>query len=63
MKIFAGGCGAVGWAVASDTRDLRFESSNGQFYRLLAVLKLYRKDENIENRYRQLPNNNIRPVL
>ena len=43
------GCGPVGRAVASDIRDLRFESSHRQYYLLSTVLhKLCRKDENKE---------------
>ena len=42
-------CLAVGRAVASDTRDPRFESSHRKFYLLSTVLsKLHRKDENKE---------------
>ena len=40
-------CDAVGRAVASDTRDLRFESSHRQIiYNLLYYCQLYWKDEN-----------------
>ena len=35
------GCGEVGRAVASSTRDPRFESSHRQIYLLSIVVKLY----------------------
>ena len=37
------GCGAVGRAVASDTRDPRFECSHQNFYLLSYVLKILAK--------------------
>ena len=40
------GCGAVGRAVASDTRDPQFESSHWQLYRLSTVLKAVLKRQN-----------------
>ena len=38
------GCGSVGRAVSSNTRDLCFKSSLRQFYKPSTVLNLYRKD-------------------
>ena len=46
------GGGSVGRAVASDTRDLRFESQ-AKFY--LPILHLNRKDENKEKEARNGP--------
>ena len=49
LATWGSGCGAVGRAVASNTRDTRFQSSRRQFNLLSIVLnKLYRKDENKE---------------
>ena len=46
------GCGSVGWAVASDTRDPRFKSRHQQSF----IFQLYiRKDENIKKEARNGP--------
>ena len=44
------GCGSVGRAVATDTRDPRFESSRRQFNFLSSVFKLCWKDEKIKKK-------------
>ena len=50
MKL-GGGCGAVGRAVASKTKDLQFESSNWQiFITIICNEKVCWKDENKEKR-------------
>ena len=44
------GCGAVGRAVASNTRDPQFESSHGKFIYYQLYKKMHWKDENKEKR-------------
>ena len=47
MQVLGSSCGSMGRVVASDNRDLRFESSHKQIL-FSNKLKLYLKDENME---------------
>ena len=50
-----GGCGSVGWAVASDSRGPRFESSRHQIFSLNIYCQLCWKDENNRKRGQEWP--------
>ena len=48
------GCGPVGTAVDSNTRDWQFESSHGEVLFFISCIKSVLKDENKEKRYGEL---------
>ena len=51
MQVLGSGCGAVGRAVAYDSRGPGFESSHRQLLlNIYLLLTVYRKDENKEKR-------------